>query len=874
MTVWRMNTNDRDEHPLPDEGRRPLRDRAAATYSEEYLDDARGPAAGDTLLMYLNDVGFIAFGTVLSDEPTVVADSEAKYYHTSSTENHIDVVWHYRLPSETAISPNEAADLLGYSGPAFPGTAAKLADDLEDVEDLVNRIRELAREDIERPEPDITQPTIESDGYHFNLAAVHSALWLFGRVTAEPTADEAPVAAEALVEYFCDWGPYRGTDEESHLSALDLSDDEAEATLETWTTDIANELSALLEITIEPGTIAAIGREIGMGTFPDLTYDYLLNYLWDTSAHLAALDPDISDGPENIVSAFDTAFDSLPQGLFDYWKGRDTADNPINEIRAKVLEAHLEDRLTQKRYTKIIEEVTQNHERNITQGWRDFTILGGVYYHLLKLRVKHHFSIVGNVMRTAVGDESLETSIIDFMGSVSKIKEFGWLCLYPGDEGETHKDNYQIYLGFHHDNVKYGLHVGSNIRDTEWRSLRDLDSLERPNGVIRIDRVRDKIEQVKPEFDRLTTYGTSIDDDETIVPVETLNANLESDPITGLHFPDTMDDSLASLVQKAEAALNSGNHIIFTGPPGTGKTELAEQLAQQLVETYPELYTGKHLTTATADWSTFETVGGYMPARDGEGELEFRPGQLLRRWKRNGHQQNDLTVIDEINRANIDKAFGQLFTVLSGQQVELPYETQTEAEISVRPASDADRLDGDEDSQEIPLEEYVVPKSWRLMATMNSYDKTSLYDMSYAFMRRFTFIRVDAPPIPDSDDTDPTPKEFLNGYLDEWDDITLSPSEPVVSGVIDAWRIMNQSDSTRSLGPAIVKDMLSYVQRLDHNTKDTSMQAAADAIVAYAFPQLEGMIDRDRKEVINSLADASTIDGNIIQNSAADQFRG
>jgi len=38
-----------------------------------------------------------------------------------------------------------------------------------------------------------------------------------------------------------------------------------------------------------------------------------------------------------------------------------------------------------------------------------------------------------------------------------------------------------------------------------------------------------------------------------------------------------------------------------------------------------------------------------------------------------GTQANNLLVIDELNRADIDKAFGQLFTLLSGQSVQLPY---------------------------------------------------------------------------------------------------------------------------------------------------------------------------------------------------------
>jgi len=41
------------------------------------------------------------------------------------------------------------------------------------------------------------------------------------------------------------------------------------------------------------------------------------------------------------------------------------------------------------------------------------------------------------------------------------------------------------------------------------------------------------------------------------------------------------------------------------------------------------------MTTATSDWSTFDTVGGYMPDQDEEtdGNLSFSSGIVLNRYK-------------------------------------------------------------------------------------------------------------------------------------------------------------------------------------------------------------------------------------------------
>jgi MoxR-like ATPase len=258
------------------------------------------------------------------------------------------------------------------------------------------------------------------------------------------------------------------------------------------------------------------------------------------------------------------------------------------------------------------------------------------------------------------------------------------------------------------------------------------------------------------------------------------------------------------------------------------------------------VYTGHQTTTATADWSTFDTVGGYMPEGDGE-SLDFRPGQILRCFKRDDSQRNDILIIDEINRSDIDKSFGQLFTLLSGQRIQLPFTREGEA-IEVTPATDW--------SGSLEPHQYVVPESWRILATMNSYDKTSLYEMSYAFMRRFAFIYIAAPTVP-SDDS--ARVQMIGEYASEWG---LDVDRAVMESIGDVWYVTNTRSNQRKIGPAIIMDMLSHVS----NSAASRTTAVTQAVASYVFPQLEGV--RGREQVVAELAAIDSVDESRLRHLA------
>ena len=139
-----------------------------------------------------------------------------------------------------------------------------------------------------------------------------------------------------------------------------------------------------------------------------------------------------------------------------------------------------------------------------------------------------------------------------------------------------------------------------------------------------------------------------------------------------------------------------------------------------------------------------------------------------------------------------------------------------------------------------------MPTSWRLIATMNSYDKTSLYEMSYAFMRRFAFVRV---PVPEIDST--TPGETVAEYASVWD---TAASDEEMRAVERVWTATN--DAGRKIGPALVKDMLEMVTRMDSAEADLT-ERTSRAVVAYILPQLEGIPERE--EVVERIIDTNDV---------------
>ena len=322
-----------------------------------------------------------------------------------------------------------------------------------------------------------------------------------------------------------------------------------------------------------------------------------------------------------------------------------------------------------------------------------------------------------------------------------------------------------------------------------------------------------------------------VDDLEAIFKVEPSSGAFSLAEDTNLSGVDLM------VYKQIEAAVNSGKrHIILYGPPGTGKTTLAEYLARELSE-WDDGDGSSLMLTASSSWSAQDLVGGYQPM--GGGKIGFIPGALLRDFDKPA-------IIDELNRCPIDKVLGPLFSVLSGQSSTLPCRVDVTDPNSpfyvVHPVPRAG----------MAKNEFAPGAAWRLICTLNTYDKTQLGQISYALSRRFAWIKVGAPSNPEAFVTEIGIKR---GFA--------SPTPAATHPLAKMWSVVN---SVREIGGAPIIDFLMTLRAIEPGASPFEPPAVAslDAYLAAfrmcVLPLMDGLSTRQATDLARGVSAAWGLD--------------
>lgn len=348
-----------------------------------------------------------------------------------------------------------------------------------------------------------------------------------------------------------------------------------------------------------------------------------------------------------------------------------------NEIIKECAELLLNNKLTLKKLEIIKDDFKKKYKPKTITYLTNFEILFQIYFYKYSPIVKNYLLIISEILK----DELLKRKI-----EINNIK----ILLNPDDK--TEKDKFKII--FQIDESK-SLFLSINSNSIELGIENEGKNLE-----ICVTENKNTFSLIFALY-KLNTF---LNDEKK----ESFDLNFELNNI--FISTDKINKLIYSLLYK--------KNVILKGPPGTGKTYIAKKICNMIAN--KNNYENTEFIQFHQSYSYEEFIEGFKPLNNGT--FGIKKGIFYNFCKKAANDLNNkyFLIIDEINRGNLSKIFGEILMLIESDK----------------------RCENYSITLTYSNEKFYIPENVYIIGTMNTADRSVAF-VDYALRRRFAFIDIE-----------------------------------------------------------------------------------------------------------------------------------